>query len=157
MTPRQIDLVQTSFRDVATIKEQAAALFYNKLFELDPSLKPLFKGDIKEQGKKLMATIGVAVAGLRDLERIVPVVQKLGIKHAGYGVKKAHYDTVAEALLWTLAQGLGPKFTPEVKEAWTETYGLVAKVMQDAAQEAPIQNEIKALLAQALGRLDEFK
>ena len=108
------------------IKAAAADLFYGRLFELDPSLKPLFKGDIKEQGAKLMAMIATAVAGLDRLDSIVPAVQALGKRHAGYGVEAAHYDTVGSALLWTLEQGLGSAFTPDVKGAWTSLAGIRA-------------------------------
>ncbi|MBM96726.1 MAG: hemin receptor [Oceanospirillaceae bacterium] len=133
MTPEQITLVQESFAKVEPIADKAAELFYGKLFELDPSLKPMFKGDIAEQGTKLMTMIGVAVRGLTNLEAIVPAVQNLGIRHVDYGVKDEHYDTVAAALLWTLEQGLGDAFTEETKAAWTETYVLLATVMKEAA------------------------
>jgi hemoglobin-like flavoprotein len=133
MTPDQIAMVRASFAQVVPIKEAAADLFYGRLFELDPSLKPLFKGDIKQQGSKLMAMIGTAVAGLDRLDSIVPAVQALGKRHAGYGVQAAHYDTVAAALLWTLEQGLGAAFTPDVKGAWTSAYGILAGTMKDAA------------------------
>ena len=132
----QKQLVQMSFTKVAPIAEAAAELFYNKLFELDPSLKALFKGDMKEQGRKLMATLKVAVAGLDNLKRLVPVLQDLGRRHAGYGVKDAHYGTVAEALLWTLKQGLKDEFTPEVKDAWTAVYTVLAQTMIAAAKDA---------------------
>lgn len=135
MTPKKIALVQNSFAQVVPILETAAELFYNKLFELDPSVRPLFSGDMKEQGNKLMTMIGVAVNGLNNLEAIVPAIENLGARHAGYGVKDEHYDTVAAALLWTLATGLGEAFTEEVKEAWTETYLLLAGVMKKAAAE----------------------
>jgi len=111
----------------------AANLFYGRLFEIDPSTKVLFKGDMKEQGKKLMSMITAAVNGLNDLDRLVPVVQDLGRRHCGYGVQDKHYGSVASALLWTLEQGLGDAFTPEVKIAWTETYMLLAGVMKDAS------------------------
>ena len=133
MTPEQIELVQNSFKSVVPIKEVAAELFYNRLFELDPSIKSLFSGDMVEQGRSLMAMIGTAVAGLKNPETIIPHVEDLGRRHKGYGVVDAHYDTVAEALLWTLEQGLGSAFTPDVKEAWTETYMLLAGVMKNAA------------------------
>ncbi len=133
MTPRQIALVQESFAKVVPIADTAAGLFYGKLFELEPSLRTLFKGDLKAQGRKLMQLIGTAVAGLRDLGSLVPAVQALGKRHAGYGVQTAHYATVGAALLWTLGQGLGEDFTPEVKDAWAITYGVLAKTMQDAA------------------------
>ena len=133
MTPEQITLVITSWEKVKPISEQAAELFYGKLFELDPSLKSLFSGDMKEQGRKLMAMINTAVNGLKNLDAIVPAVQDLGRRHVGYGVKDEHYDTVAAALLWTLEQGLGDAFTAEVKQAWTDTYVLLATTMKDAA------------------------
>lgn len=133
MTPEQIALVRTSFAQVVPIREAAAGLFYGRLFELDPSLKPLFKGDLKEQGVKLMAMIGTAVGGLDRLDSIEPTVQALGKRHVSYGVQAAHYDTVAAALLWTLEQGLGAAFTPDVKAAWTSAYGILAGTMKDAA------------------------
>mgnify|MGYP000562859060 FL=1 len=133
MTPEKVALVQNSFAKVVPIAPQAAELFYGKLFELDPELKPLFKGDMTEQGAKLMKMIGTAVNGLTDLDAIVPAVQDLGKRHVGYGVVDSHYDTVGEALLWTLDQGLGPDFTDEVEAAWTEVYGLLAGVMKEAA------------------------
>ncbi|MBX3500543.1 MAG: hemin receptor [Alphaproteobacteria bacterium] len=133
MTPEQIALVRSSFASVVPIKETAADLFYSRLFELDPSLKPLFKGDMKEQGLKLMAMIGTAVGGLDRLDSIVPAVQALGRRHVGYGVKTEHYDTVGSALLWTLEQGLGAAFTPEVKSAWNSAYGVLAGTMKEAA------------------------
>ncbi len=133
MTPEQITLVQESFAKVEPIADQAAGLFYGRLFELDPSLKPMFKGDIAEQGTKLMTMIGVAVRSLTNLEAIVPVVQNLGVRHVDYGVTDAHYDTVAASLLWTLEQGLGDDFTEDTKAAWTETYTILATVMKEAA------------------------
>jgi hemoglobin-like flavoprotein len=136
MTLEEISLVQNTWAKVVPIKEAAAELFYGKLFELDPALKPLFKGDIKEQGRKLMAMIDVAVNGLARLEQLVPAVQALGRRHAGYGVKDAHYGTVATALLWTLEKGLGPAFTPEVRGVWVKTYSTMSTVMQEAAATA---------------------
>ena len=137
MTPRQVELVQTTWEKVVPISDQAAALFYGRLFELDPTLKPMFKTDIKEQGKKLMTMITTAVRGLKDLGRLVPAVQDLGRRHTGYGVKEEHYTTVGSALLWTLEKGLGDAFTPEVKEAWTTTYTVLATTMKDAAKQVP--------------------
>lgn len=133
MTPDQINLVQNSFNLVMPIREQAAALFYGRLFELDPVLQPLFKGDMKVQGAKLMAMIATAVIGLRQLDQIIPTVQALAKRHVGYGVQASHYATVGAALLWTLEQGLGAAFTPEVKDAWTACYGLLSTTMQQAA------------------------
>ena len=133
MTPENQILVRDSFAEVVPIAPQAAAMFYDRLFVLDPSLRPLFKRDMAEQGRMLMAMIGTAVANLGRLETIVPAVQDLGRRHATYGVQPAHYDTVASALLWTLEQGLGAAFTQPVKAAWTEAYTILATVMKDAA------------------------
>ena len=136
VAPEQIMLVKESWEKVVPIANQVARLFYRKLFDMDPALKPMFKGDIKEQGEKLMKMIAVAVGNLDKLNEIVPAVQDLGVKHLDYGVKNSHYDTVGAALLWTLGQGLGEAFTPEVKSAWTDVYGLLATTMKDAAREA---------------------
>jgi nitric oxide dioxygenase len=135
MNAAQIDDVKRSFALVLPIADQAGMLFYTRLFEIDPSLRPLFKGDIEAQSRKLMQMIAVAVNGLDQLDTIVPAVQALGARHAGYGVTEAHYDTVAAALLWTLEQGLGDAFTPPVREAWTEVYLLLAGTMKAAARE----------------------
>lgn len=136
MNTHQIELVQSSFAQVLPIADDAAALFYNRLFELDPALRPMFRGDMKEQGRKLMTMIGAVVSGLKTLDRIVPGIQALGARHAAYGVRDEHYDVVGAALLWTLATGLGEAFTDEVREAWTEAYTLLANTMKDAAAEA---------------------
>ncbi|HUG09853.1 MAG TPA: globin family protein [Opitutaceae bacterium] len=133
MTPRQKELVQTSWEKVVPIADTAASLFYGRLFQLDPSLKPMFTSDIKEQGKKLMTMITVAVRGLDDLGALVPAVQALGRRHTGYGVKDEHYTTVAVALLWTLEQGLGDSWNAEVKEAWVVVYTILADTMKGAA------------------------
>jgi hemoglobin-like flavoprotein len=133
MNPQQITLVQHSFAQVVPTAETAAALFYERLFTLDPGVKTLFTGDTKHQGRMLMQAIGFVVKGLQQLETILPAVQALGKRHKGYGVRGEHYDTVGAALLWTLEQGLGDAFTSEVKAAWTEAYTLLATVMQEAA------------------------
>ena len=133
MTVEQVQLVQKTWEKVVPISETAAALFYGKLFELDPELKPMFKSDIREQGKKLMQMITVAVRGLNEPAKLLPAVEDLGRRHVGYGVRKKDYETVGTALLWTLEQGLGTAFTTEVKTAWAETYTVLAKTMQKAA------------------------
>lgn len=136
MTPEQATLVQDSFRQVIPIKDQAAALFYGRLFETDPTAKPLFRStDMAEQGAKLMATIGFVVAGLKRPAEVVPAAQTLARRHVGYGVTEAQYATVGAALLWTLGQGLGEAFTPEVEAAWSAAYTLLAGVMIAAAAE----------------------
>lgn len=135
MTPEQVTLVKESWAQVAPISEQAAELFYGKLFELQPDYQALFKGEMKNQGKMLMSMLNTAVASLDRLDAIVPAVQELGRRHVGYGVKEEDYATVAEALLWTLGQGLGDGFTDEVRGAWTETYTILATVMIEASKE----------------------
>lgn len=131
MNQKQIQLVQDSFEQVKPIAGTAADLFYDRLFELDPGLRPLFKADLSEQKHNLMTTLAFAVAGLNKPERILPAVRQLGVRHAGYGVQTQHYQTVGEALLWTLAQGLGEQFTQPVAEAWTAVYTLLAHTMQE--------------------------
>ena len=125
-------LVQTSYAQIRPIADAAAALFYRRLFELDPTLRPLFKGDLEEQGGKLMDMIGLAVKALDRPDALLPALATLGRRHAGYGVNEHDYETVGEALIWTLDQGLGPSFTTEIREAWTALYRLVADTMRAA-------------------------
>lgn len=134
MTPQQIALVQTSWQKVVPIKAKAAELFYGKLFEMDPSLKPMFKGDMAEQGRKLTTMINTAVVNLDNLADISSAVADLGRRHVGYGVKDEHYATVGGALIWTLGAGLGDAFTDEVKGAWVEVYGILSGAMKGAAK-----------------------
>jgi hemoglobin-like flavoprotein len=134
VSPTQIQLVQTTWKKLLPIQNEAARLFYDKLFALDPSAQALFKsGDLREQGRKLTAMITTAVNGLNRLDTIVPAVRELGRRHAGYGVTDAHYHTVGTALIWTLEQGLGDDFTPEVQAAWVDVYTLLADTMKQAA------------------------
>ena len=136
MTPDQATHLESSFRLVAPITEPAAALFYAKLFALDPSLRPLFHGvDLAEQGRKLMQAIGFVVGHARRPEALLPAVAALGRRHGGYGVQPSHYDTVGAALLATLAEGLGEAFTPDIRDAWASAYGMLARVMIEAAAE----------------------
>jgi hemoglobin-like flavoprotein len=132
MTPEQKQLVRDSFAKLAPIADDAAALFYQRLFTLDPKLRALFTHDLKEQGRKLMSMIATAVAQLDKVEALVPVLRELGKRHVGYGVRDSDYDTVATALLWTLEKGLGADFTPAVKDAWTACYGVLAGAMKAA-------------------------
>jgi hemoglobin-like flavoprotein len=136
MNPEQILLIQVSFAKVLPIADTAAALFYGRLFDLDPSLQPLFQGDMREQGRKLMTMLRVVVNGLHRLDQLVPAVQELGRRHVAYGVADEHYDTVAAALLWTLRQGLGDHWTPNVEAAWVVAYTLLADTMKAAAAES---------------------
>jgi hemoglobin-like flavoprotein len=132
MTPDQVTLIQASFVKVQTISETAAVLFYDRLFQLDPSLRLLFSNDMTEQRQKLMQMLSAAVNGLRNPERLLPVLRELGERHNGYGVQPGHYTTVGLALIWTLRQGLGSAFTPPVEAAWTAAYQLIAETMQSA-------------------------
>lgn len=138
MTPQQIELVRTSFARVQPSADAVAAAFYERLFTLDPSVRVLFKGDMKEQGRKLMQVIGVAVAALDDLGPLIPTVKRLGATHATYGVQSAHYQTVGAALLDAMRAELGPGFTPEAEAAWATVYGAVAGVMQEGATGAAL-------------------
>lgn len=133
MTGEQITLVQDSFEKVLPIADAAAALFYARLFDLDPKLESLFKGDITEQGRKLMQMLSVAVKSLDRLEQIMPAVEALGARHVGYGVRDKDYDTVGRAFIWTLRKGLGDDFTPQVESAWVEVYSALAGAMKSAA------------------------
>ena len=133
MSPEKIALVRSSWQKVLPIKEAAAGLFYGRLFELDPSLRGMFKGDMAEQGRKLMTMINMVVASLDNLAPLLERVEDLGRRHVGYGVTDAHYDTVGSALLWTLDKGLGEHFTPATRDAWTKAYGTLASVMKQAA------------------------
>lgn len=136
MTPDQIAIVKSTWAQVKPISEKAAELFYGRLFEQYPEVKPYFKGDMAEQGRKLMGTINTAVMALDNLGPLVGAVKEMGARHVGYGVKEEDYDKVAAALLWTLEQGLGDAFTPDAREAWTLTYTTVADVMKQGARES---------------------
>ena len=136
MTPLQKSLVRQTFAAVAPIADQAAAIFYSRLFELNPSLRSLFTIDMREQGKKLMQMIGFCLGKLDALDELVPTVRSLGARHVGYGVVESDYATVGAALLWTLEQGLGPAFTPEVKDAWAAVYGVLSETMRGGAHAA---------------------
>lgn len=129
MTPDQVDLVQSSFAKVVPIADVAAGLFYGRLFEIAPDVKPLFRSDMREQGRKLMTTLGTVVSGLTNLEAILPAAKALAVKHVAYGVAPAHYKPVGEALIWTLEKGLGDDFSSEVRMAWLAAYDALSGVM----------------------------
>jgi hemoglobin-like flavoprotein len=133
MTPGHIRVVQSTWVKVLPVKDTASQLFYERLFATDPSLRALFGGDMRQQGEKLMHVIDAAVNGLSRLEGIVAAIQELGRRHAGYGVKDHHYDTVGAALLWTLDKSLGKEFTKEARNAWATVYSILATTMQEAA------------------------
>ncbi|SFL86666.1 nitric oxide dioxygenase [Bradyrhizobium sp. NFR13] len=129
MNASDVTLVQDSFKKVAPISDVAAELFYGRLFEVAPQVKPMFRGDMKEQGRKLMATLGVVVTGLTRLETVLPAASALAKQHVAYGVKAEHYPIVGGALLWTLEKGLGDAWTPELAAAWTAAYGTLSGYM----------------------------
>jgi hemoglobin-like flavoprotein len=136
LTANDIMLVRASFARVLPIKNAAADLFYDRLFEVAPGLRRMFPADLHQQKQKLMAMLATAVGGLTDLEALVPKVKALGARHVGYGARAADYNVVGEALLWTLERGLGEDFTPEVRAAWTKVYGVLAATMEAGAAEA---------------------
>lgn len=136
MTPAQIEIVQSTFKKVMPIAEIAADLFHARLFELDPKLKPMFRGDMKRQGMMLMSMLATAVRGLPQPEALVPVVKGLGRRHLAYGVKDEHFATVGQALIDTLAKGLGNDFTPDARDAWLAAYSLLSTVMKEGMAEA---------------------
>ncbi len=137
MNPSTVALVKQSYGWVIPISEQAADIFYQRLFEIAPEVRPLFKGDIKEQGRKLMATIAIVVNSLDCLDEVLPAVKNLAVRHVGYGVRSEHYDLVGAALIRTLMTGLGDRFTEAHKAAWIETYSALSGVMRVAASGAP--------------------
>ena len=144
MDGEQVRLVQESFKKVVPIADAAATLFYGRLFDLDPALEPLFKGDTVAQGRKLMQMIGEAVNSLDRPEQVLPAVCASGARHAGYGVRAKDYDTVGRALIWALRKGLGEDFTPEAEAAWAEVYATLAGAMK-SAQAAAARPEAVAL------------
>jgi hemoglobin-like flavoprotein len=133
MTSEDILLVQLSWRKVLPMKDTVAELFYLKLFEMDPSLRQLFTGDLEQQGERLVQMIGASVRALDRLDVLLPVVRELGARHVALGVQDDHYGTVGMALLWTLERVLRADFTPEVKSAWIKTYGVLSQTMREAA------------------------
>jgi len=135
VTEVQRKLVQATFAAILPIADDAAMLFYQRLFEIAPELRSMFRSDMTEQRKKLMQMLTAAVKGLDRLDQLVPVVEDLGRRHAGYGVEDKHYDTVGAALLWTLEMGLGAAFTADVKDAWATVYGVLATTMKNAARD----------------------
>jgi hemoglobin-like flavoprotein len=134
MNPSDLRLIRETFALLAPITEQAAGLFYARLFELDPSLRQLFSGQMVDQGRKLMDMLAFAVHQLDQPDLLLPAVRQMGARHTRYGVRESHYETVGAALLWTLEQGLGPRFTPDVKQAWAQLYKLVADTMKSGAR-----------------------
>ena len=153
MTPDHVALVQGSFQKVVPIADTAADLFYDRLFEIAPEVRPLFPQDLAEQKKKLIQMLATAVGNLHQIDDIVPAVQDLGRRHVSYGVEDAHYDKVGAALLDTLEKGLGDDWTPQTATAWTEVYTVLATTMKEAAaQVAPKAEEKRGFLARVFAR-----
>jgi nitric oxide dioxygenase len=139
MNSTQVDLVQQSFEKVAGLGETVAEIFYGELFAINPALRRLFRGDMSEQGRKLLATLAFVVRSLRAPDKIMGPVGQLAVKHIDYGVEPGHYTQVGNALLRTLQKGLGPDFTPEVREAWRQAYITLAVAMKEAAYDAELE------------------
>lgn len=134
MTPEQIKIIKLTFAQVAQNKDAAGKMFYDRLFEVAPETRPMFKGDMAAQATKLMDTLALAIGLLRDMPTLTDTLEALAERHVAYGVRDEHYDTVGKVLIWTLEQGLGRAFTPEAREAWTQLYGAVATIMRNAAR-----------------------
>jgi hemoglobin-like flavoprotein len=147
MTNEQKHLIRQTFDLVAPMADSVAEVFYRRLFELDPSLRAMFPPVLVEQGRKLMQMLGAAIGMLDRPQQLIPVLESLGKRHAGYGVRDEHYDTVGEALLWTLERGLGSVFTPEVKAAWAALYCVVATTMKNAAPPTSKERELTEAIA----------
>jgi hemoglobin-like flavoprotein len=135
LTATDIGAVRASFAKILPIKDRAADLFYDRLFEIAPQLRQMFPSNLTEQKRKLMAMIAAAVGGLDDLDALIPQVKALGARHAGYGVTVNQYAIVGDALMWTLERGLGEAFTPDVRSAWAKVYGILAGTMQIGASD----------------------
>jgi hemoglobin-like flavoprotein len=129
MNDQQIYLVQSTFKEILPIADRVGGMFYDRLFALDSSLRPMFPTDLTEQRRKLMNMLALVIGGVHQLDTLTTAVQHLGQRHNSYGVEPTHYQTVGAALLWTLREVLGDKFTPEVGQAWEEVYAVLAEMM----------------------------
>lgn len=132
ITSTDLELIRTTFAMAASDPQATAARFYNNLFKRDPSLRALFHGDMANQGGKLMSMLGLIVSHLERFDQLLPTVRQLGQRHAGYGVKAAHYATVGEALIDALRQQAGPAWNPEANAAWQKAYQLLSDNMTAA-------------------------
>lgn len=129
MNARQIQLVKESWGYVIVKSDEAGQLFYSRLFEVAPGVKHMFKGDIKEQSRKLMSMVTLIVSKLDKLDTIVTDIKSLATRHGKYGAKKEHYAVVGECLIWTLEKGLGDRWKKETQEAWQAVYKVLADAM----------------------------
>jgi len=137
MTPEQAQIIKLTFAQAVTQKDEVGRSFYDRLFEIAPEVKPLFKGDMEAQQRKLMDTLALAVGMMRDIPTLVSTLEALAHRHVAYGVRDEHYGKVGEALLWALQQTLGQAFTPHAREAWTALYAAIAQIMRNAAAGRP--------------------
>jgi hemoglobin-like flavoprotein len=137
MNPEQVKIILLTFSQVASNKDRVGQIFYERLFSIAPETRPMFKGDMAEQSRKLMDTLALAIGSLRDMPGLVATLESLALRHVGYGVRDEHYDQVGEALIWTLEKGLGDAFTRDAREAWTALYGEIAEIMCRAAAHGP--------------------
>ena len=145
ITPAQVELVQSSFQHVLPIADVAGLLFYERIFTMAPEARALFGDDIALQASRTMAAVKTAVDGLDDVDQIAPFLVRLGARHVRYGVQPEHFDLVGGALLWTLEQGLGDAFTPEVHDAWAAAFGLIARAMLIGMEQAGAKLEPAAV------------
>jgi hemoglobin-like flavoprotein len=136
LTDQQKQLVQFSFREISPIGDEVSATFYDQLFSMAPTVRSLFPVDLTEQRRKLMYTLTLVVANLRDLDAIAPTIEALGRRHVEYGAEPAHYEVVGQALIFALSQGLGAAFNDDVKQAWIAAYAAIQSIMLKAAQES---------------------
>jgi hemoglobin-like flavoprotein len=162
ISPARIALVQSSFKSVVPIAGEAATLFYSRLFEIAPETRSLFADDISRQKKKLIQMLAWVVMNLHQLDRILPAIQDLGQRHAGYEVKPSYYESVGAALIWTLEQGLGrDAFTDEVRQAWLAAYAILSGAMIEASRQTPQEDQLAGSIidgagASLYGALDWF-
>jgi nitric oxide dioxygenase len=136
MPPKQINLISSSFAKIYFTRDQSAKLFYDRLFAIDPEVRPLFTSDLEAQGRKLMDTLALVVATLNHPGTLDQLLQETARRHVSYGATAVHYQRVGEALLWMLEQQLGKDFTPEVKLAWTDVYDVIAQAMLRLGRES---------------------
>ncbi|MGE5107240.1 MAG: globin family protein [Sphingobacteriales bacterium] len=137
MTTKQIELIRASWTLVSAIDpETVGNLFYTRLFEIAPEVKPMFRNSLSEQSKKLLTTLGYVISSLNRLDSVADDIAKLAHRHVKYGVKPVHYIAVGEALLWTLEKGLGEHWNNELKEAWSQCYSILSAAMIGVSDQA---------------------
>lgn len=140
LTPDQIDAIRNSFSAVRPHADAMADEFYDELFRLDPNTRLMFRSDLADQKKKLMATLSVVVNSIDRLHDIIGIVKSLGMRHAGYGVEPSHFASVGLALIHaidnTLTEHTLERIDEQGREAWFEAFQVLASVMQEGMAEA---------------------